>query len=101
MQMTDKQITDAVTDVLTHYGQLIRTVSGTQENPRKTTGAITVQFHDDGQYSIALGGCFQKATALGAMFDAMLTLREQMAAQTGQEMAAYIEALSLDKTEFN
>lgn len=102
LSMTDSEIAKAVTDVLKHFGEMVILAQGTQKDKRKTIGAITVQFHDDGQYSYAFGGAFQRGTALGALLDATLTLREAMAAQeTGEQMAAFIESLSLQPKDVN
>jgi len=102
LKMTDRQIAESVQDVLRHFGELVLHAQGTSENKRKTIGAVTIQFHDDGTYSYAFGGTFQKATTLGAIFDTMLTLREAMLTQeTGEQLGAFIESLSLRPNDVN
>lgn len=102
MKMTQKEIAEATTSVLTLYGNLVNQVQGTEESARKTVGAICIQFHDDGQYSYAFGGSFQKATSLGAIFDVLLSLRENIQSQQlTEEMGAFVEMLQLAPTQVN
>lgn len=102
MNMTEKQIAESVTSVLEHFGKLINSAQGTQQDSRKTIGVITIQFHDDGQNSFAFGGSFQKHGALGALLDVTLTLRENIhAQQAGAEIDAFVEMLNLSPNDVN
>ena len=102
MKMTDEEVRNAVTNVLEQYGELIRIARGTQASDRQTVGAVTVMFHDDGNYSFAFAGVFQKAMALGALADCQLSLREQInAQQAADNLAGLFEAAMLDPSDIN
>lgn len=102
MNMTEQEIRDAVTNVLTQYGELVRHAQGTSEDKRRTVGAVTIQFHDDGNYSFSFAGVFQKAGTIGALFDCILTLRESINAQQAAEnLAGLFEVIGLDKKDVN
>jgi hypothetical protein len=102
MKMTQREIDEALTAVLTQYGELVRIAQGSKERPRKTIGSITIQFHDDGQYSFAYAGVFQKATTMGALFDCLLNFREQIYSdEAAEQISGLIESLTLDPKDVN
>ena len=102
MKMTEREIDEALTNVLKQYGELVRLAQGTKELPRKTIGSITIQFFDDGQYGFAYAGVFQKATTMGALFDCLLSFRESIYSnEAHQEISGLIESLMLDPKDVN
>ena len=102
MNMTDQEVDHAVIKVLEQYGQLINVAQGTQEDPKKTVGAITIAFHSDGQHTFAFAGVFQRATALGALLDCLLTLRESIQSQqVSENLNAFVEMLGLQPGDIN
>ena len=102
MNMTESEINEAVTNVLTQFGELVRYAQGDGDNKRKTIGAITIQFHDDGNYSHAYAGVFQKAATMGAIFDCLLNFRESLQTQEVSEgLTGLFEMLSLSDKDIN
>lgn len=101
-ELTEDQILNAITDILTHYGKLVTQAQGTQENPRRIIGTVSVQFYDDGQYGYSFAGFLSKGVTLGALTDVQLTFRDMLMAQEVQEhVQGMFEASKLRPEEVN
>lgn len=80
-QLTEDQALTAVTDILSHYGKLVLQAQGSQENPRRIVGTVTIQMYEDGQYGYGFAGILGKGVVLGALADVQLTFRDMVMAQ--------------------
>jgi hypothetical protein len=98
MEMTVEEQRDATVSVLEHLGKLVQDAQN--ENP--TIGAVTLSFHNNGQFSIGFVGSLDKALTMGALLDTLLSFREMAASkEVGEHMTALVESLMIADKDKN
>jgi hypothetical protein len=91
-RLTVEEKAEALTGVLHHFGKLIEHAQGA--NPMQ--GAVTLTFHQDGQYSLGYVGQLDKARTIGALTDATLSFREMVASkELSEQMLGLFESLTI------
>ena len=95
-QLTEDQVLTSITEILSHYGKLVLQAQGTDENPRRIVGAVTLQVYEDGQYGYGFAGILSKGMTLGALTDVQLTFRDMiMAQEVNEQIQGMFEASML------
>lgn len=99
--LTVEEKAEALTGVLQHFGKLVLHAQGDAgKNPMQ--GAVTITFHQDGQYALGYVGQLDKARTIGALTDATLSFREMVASkELSEQMLGLFESLTIPDEQKN